>query len=341
MNNLYDVLEICLQELENGTDMESILMRYPDLASELRPILKASINARMKSAALSDPSSDAVRRGRAKILQRASQMREQKIIPRRRIIAFFPRLAISFVLIALFLASGTGLVSASSTALPGENLYHVKLTWENVRLFFTFDDDARELLEHTFKNERFHEVNELLTEGRHETIQFSGIFMEANGQIYVAGIRVVILDTTILPVEPLVNGDPVIVAGRTNAQGFVEAESIQMLPPGTTVPVGEPPEIETSTDQNENSNEDNDFNEKSNDGVDDNENSNNDNNNDNASDDGNDNDNNNEDDSNGNNEDLNDDDSNDNDSDEDNDNGGGGDNDKNDDDSGGGDGGDD
>ena len=31
MNNLYDVLEICLQELENGADMESVLARYPDL----------------------------------------------------------------------------------------------------------------------------------------------------------------------------------------------------------------------------------------------------------------------------------------------------------------------
>ncbi len=44
MNDIYDVLEICLQELENGADMESVLARYPELAAELRPILKASVH---------------------------------------------------------------------------------------------------------------------------------------------------------------------------------------------------------------------------------------------------------------------------------------------------------
>ena len=172
MNNLYDILEICIQELENGADMDALLARYPSFAGELRPILKASVEARSMA---QEPSPEAVRRGRAKLLQRASEMREAKFAPRKRVIPFFQRLAISFTMTALFLASGTGLVGASSTALPGENLYPVKLTWENVRLFFTFDHATREMLEHTFGNERLHEVSELLNEGRHETIQFSGI----------------------------------------------------------------------------------------------------------------------------------------------------------------------
>ena len=43
MNNLYDALEICLQELEQGADIETALIRYPDLADELRPILELSL----------------------------------------------------------------------------------------------------------------------------------------------------------------------------------------------------------------------------------------------------------------------------------------------------------
>lgn len=296
MNNIYDILEICLQELENGADMDALLARYPSFAGELRPILKASIEARTMA---QEPSPEVVRRGRAKLLQHAAEMREAKLAPRKRVIPFFQRMAISFTMTALFLASGTGLVGASSSALPGENLYPVKLTWENVRLFFTFDHAAREVLEHAFGNERLHEISELLAEGRHETIQFSGIFMDVNGLTYVSGIQVAILDTTNLPVDGLVNGAAVTVTGRTNAAGFVDAASIILLPPGTVVPTGVPVEVEDNQNENINLNgndnsgsEENENNGNDNVGVNENENDNeniNDNENGNGNDNGNDN----------------------------------------------------
>ena len=255
MNDIFDVLETCLQELENGADLNAILARYPDLASELRPVLKASVMARARSADVTDPSPEAIRRGRAKVLQQAAQMREAKVAPRssKRMIPIFQRLAIAFTLTALFLSSGTGLVSASSSALPGENLYPVKLTWENLRLFFTFDEEYRETLEHAFENERLHEINELLVEGRDETIRFAGVYMEVNSVSYVSGIHIVVLDTSILPVEPLSNGVAVEVTGHTNTDGFVDVESIKLLPAGTAVPTGEPVEVDdTGHDDNDN-----------------------------------------------------------------------------------------
>ena len=239
MNNMYDVLEICLQELENGADLEfvleSVLAQYPDLVGELRPILKASVQAR--AMAVPVPSPDAVRRGRAKLLQHASQMREQKAAPRKRMIPLFQRLAISFSLTAVFLASGTGLVGASSSALPGEHLYPVKRSWEDVRLFFTFNPDRRGLLASEFESERLTEVGELLTKGRgDETIQYSGVFMQVNGVMYVSGVKVLIPANIQIPAD----GAAVVITGRTNAQGFVEIESIGLLPEGSVVPVGEP-----------------------------------------------------------------------------------------------------
>ena len=242
MNKLYDVLEICLLELENGASLESILARYPDLANDLRPILKASVMAR--TMAVPAPSPDAVRRGRAKLLQHASEMREAKIAPRKRMIPVFQRLAISFTLAAFFLASGTGLVGASSTALPGENLYPVKRTWEDVRLFFTFNPDYKEFLESEFESERLDEVGELLTEGRHETIQYSGVFMHVNGMTYVSGVPVSVPANLQAPAD----GVAVTITGRTNAQRFVEIESIELLPEGVAVPVGEPVEVENESD---------------------------------------------------------------------------------------------
>ena len=160
MNKLYDILEICLLELENGADLEVVLARYPELANELRPILKASAMA--KSMAVAAPSPDVVRRGRAKLLQHASEMREAKLAPRRRMIPIFQRLAIALTLATIFLASGTGLVGASSSALPGENLYPVKRTWEDVRLFFALKPEHKELLESEFESERLDEVGEIL-----------------------------------------------------------------------------------------------------------------------------------------------------------------------------------
>ena len=249
MNKLFDTLEICLQELENGAELETVLANYPDLAAELRPILTASINARMRSAAVAAPSAEVVRRGRAKLLQRASEMREQKVAPRKRMIPIFQRLAISLTLTTIFLASGTGLVGASSSSLPGENLYPVKRTWEDVRLLFTLNPNQKELLKSEFESERLNEVDGLLAEGRDETIQYSGIFTDVNGLMYVSGVKVLIPANLQVPV----NGAAVIVTGKTNAQGFVEIESITLLPDGAKVPVGKPVEAEDGSDSSSDS----------------------------------------------------------------------------------------
>ncbi len=244
MNNLFDILEICLQELENGADVESVLARYPEMAGELRPILKAAIMAKKMAAPV--PSPEVIRRGRAKLLQHAAQLREQKAAPRRRMIPVFQRLAISFTLTAFFLASGTGLVGASSKALPGENLYPVKRSWEDVRLFFTFDPNQKELLASEFESERLDEVDELLAEGRDEPIQFAGLFMQVNGVTYVSGVTVLIPVGLQVPA----NGAAVVITGQTNAQGFVEITSIEILPDGAVVPVGRPIEVDNESNSN-------------------------------------------------------------------------------------------
>ena len=248
-NKLYDALEICLREIENGVTLENVLARFPDLAAELRPILKASVKVRTLNVA-SAPSPEAIRRGRAKLLQRASEMREAKVAPRRRVIPIFQRLALSLGLTATFLLSGTGLVGASATALPGENLYPVKRTWEDLQLFFIFDKDARDAVQSQFETERLHEVNELLAEGRHEVIQFAGVFMQVNGMNYVSGVTVVVPATLQIPE----NGTAVIATGRTNAQGFVDLESLELLPDGVFVPVGQPVEIESESESDSDSN---------------------------------------------------------------------------------------
>jgi hypothetical protein len=252
MSKIYEILEDCLQGLENGADVDILLDRYPDHAHELRPVLNAAIEARNMAGAV--PSADARRRVRAKLMQRAAELREGRVRPRARAIPGFQRLAISFTLVALLLLSGTGLVRASSAALPGENLYPVKRSWEGLRLILTFDEDRRIVLESEFENERLEEVSELIAEGRHETIQFAGVFMEVNGTMYVSGVPILITENTQLPERVLENGAAVMVTGRTNRDGFVEAESITLLPAGTVVPVGSPVEADLELESGDDTN---------------------------------------------------------------------------------------
>ncbi|HNA88069.1 MAG TPA: DUF5667 domain-containing protein [Anaerolineales bacterium] len=238
MNDLFDILEICLNEIENGADLETVLARYPDQAGELRPILKTAVQAR--NASVPEPSPEAIRRGRSRVMQRAAEMREVKASPRKRVIPAFQRLAISFSLAALLLMSSTGLLNASASALPGENLYPVKRGWENIRLLLVFDQQARKLLEFEFENERLYEVSALLSEGRDEPIQFAGIFMQVGRQDYVSGVPVLLPSA----ITPPALGTAVIVSGRTNAQGIVEILSLNVMASGALVPEGKPVEAE-------------------------------------------------------------------------------------------------
>ena len=164
MTNMFNVLENCLQQIENGSDVESVLKQYPDFANELSSLLKTALKAQQNQTA--EPTAEVFRRSRAKVLQHAATLQKPQPIKKNRTVSLFSRLAISFTLALFFLLSGTGLLSASASSLPGERLYPVKRGWENVRLFLIFDQQARELLNDEFENERLYEVNELLAQGR-------------------------------------------------------------------------------------------------------------------------------------------------------------------------------
>ena len=254
MNNLYEALEICLRDIEQGADIETVLFRYPDLADELRPILEASANA--KGMAVLDPSTGMLRRNRAKLLQHAAKMREAKARSASRRIwsVSLRRFAVTLVVVAILFASGTGLVRAASTTLPGDNLYPVKRTWEDVLLLFTFNVQQREALEIEHENKRLEELNELFAEGRSEKVDFAGLVTLQNGdQWLVAGVPVVISAQTEMPDQPVAIGNAVRVTGVTGGDGIVLAERVKLLPPGAKLPeVDDKPESEEGSNEGPN-----------------------------------------------------------------------------------------
>lgn len=236
MNDLYEALEISLQEIERGTDLDTVLFRYPDLAAELRPILEASVNA--KRMAVPAPSTDVVRRNRARVLQHAAHMREAQVTPSRRVwFASLRRVAVALAVVAMLLISGTNLVSAASATLPGDNLYPVKRTWEDVLLLFTFDLQQREALEIEHENERLHELREIFAEGRAAEVEFAGLVTQQNGSEWVvSGVPVVISAQTEVRDGPIAIGSAVRVKGETMSNGIVLAERVRLLPPNAKLP---------------------------------------------------------------------------------------------------------
>ena len=256
MNNLYDVLEVCLKEVEKGTDIEVVLARYPDLAAELRPILETSAMATTVS--FPGPSAEMVRRNRAKVLQHAAQLRESNVHTTRRLWSVpLRRALVTLVVIAALFISSTGLVSAASTTLPGDNLYPVKRTWEDVLVLFTFNLQAREALEVEHENERLHELQELFTEGRSAEVDFSGQVTRQEGDLWlVSGIPVVISHQTGYSAQPVRVGDAVHVIGVTQSDGAVLAQWVDLLPAGVPLPeVDDDDSSEDGPDHSDNSND--------------------------------------------------------------------------------------
>lgn len=240
MTELYDALEKCLEAMEHGASIETALRRYPGLAAELRPLLAASLMAR-SSSRIHVPL-DVRRRGRSRLQQQVAQREAARGASRRRMIPAFPRIALTAILAAALVLTSTGLVSASSASLPGEQLYPVKRTWESFRLLFAFSPQQHDIMESEYEQERLNEISELLGQGKAAPISFSGILaQQADGRWVVSGIPVSVTAAT-LPTTQVVNGVPINVTGITRSDGVVEAQQIQVLQPGASLPPLEPSE---------------------------------------------------------------------------------------------------
>lgn len=231
--DIYTVLESCLTLLDQGSDLESCLARYPEYTSELRPLLMAALDA--KSLSIKEVPEAVVRRSKSKVLNVAAELYEQK--SSRKAFFVFPAkrvFRISFVtlitLLMLVGVGGTGLVRASTVSLPGDQLYPVKLTLENLLLKIAVSQNEREVLNDRFERERVEEVEDLFASNRSEDVKFYG---QVNGifpdQIVVSGILVVITPQTRVDGQLSLNVW-VRVEGETTPEGRVVAEKISVEP---------------------------------------------------------------------------------------------------------------
>ncbi len=230
-SDLHLALEDCLALLQTGADLETCLGKYPADADRLRPLLAAAIQAR--SLADDRVPQEVMRRGRAKFLNQAAEIREEQRSRRRQGAFSFQRVlrfgfSLLLAVVILVGAGGTGLVNASSSSLPGDGLYGVKLTWENIRLKLTSSEEERLTLEEEFEQERLTEVGGLLSRERQERVKFPGrVDSMQEGSLLVSGVTVLVTPETRVDGQ-IIPGAWVEVEGRTTPGGVVNASRIRV-----------------------------------------------------------------------------------------------------------------
>lgn len=219
----------CLDALESGESLEQVLIRYPQDRAKLQPILETAVAL---PALQMEPRQTSQAAARDNFLAQADALRDATT-PRRR--WFFARPLTAFVSLALVLLIGaSGVVIMSGSALPGNLLYSLKRTVEEVRLSMSTDSAT---LATEFEQERIDETAALLATGREAEVEFSGSIESIQPDVWVvAGLDVYTGRTTRIDGAPQV-GRRARVRGRT-VDGLLRAIWIGVEPDNkpTTTP---------------------------------------------------------------------------------------------------------
>ena len=172
---LDEALQSCLDLIRGGQEtVDSVVTRYPDLAAELKPQLETILWLSAHRQAL-EPRPGFVAASRRRLVTQLQQ--EQRQVPltwREHLQQFWSAqklapVAFVFILLLTLFVSGT-IVSASQKSLPGDNLYAVKRTLEQLALTTSLDQASDAELQLLYAKERFEEIRTLMFEGRYEDV---------------------------------------------------------------------------------------------------------------------------------------------------------------------------
>jgi hypothetical protein len=222
---LVDALETCLQKMEHGEALDSVLAGYPQLAAQLRPLLVTAIRAR--SANREPFSKTLLARNRSRGLSLAADLRQGK--SHQPALRRFWRPVVTIVsVIVILVMSSNGILVASAHSIPGDTLYPLKLSVESTQLNLVSDLAQRQELERTFRERRLEETKSLINIRRIEEVDFTGVVTSQSGDEWqVSGIPVVITDQVDRD-DGIQIGDDIDVDGSTDTAGTVKAMHLSL-----------------------------------------------------------------------------------------------------------------
>ena len=212
----------CLDRLDDGEPIDSILAGYPGYAANLRPLLETALALEELRSAPREPARIASRRS---FLAQAHELRaissqQRSWLPRRMVITL-----VALLVAGIFLSRA---VAASASALPSEPLYGVKRAVEDARLLVATGAEKEQLVA-SFGQRRRDEINLLLTMRRDTMIAFEGTIelIRPNGW-EVAGLYIYLDRATTIAGTPLL-GSHARIQGHTEA-GRLLADMISIEP---------------------------------------------------------------------------------------------------------------
>ena len=238
-------LDDCLSRISRGEDLSSCLDSYPKHAARLRELL--SVATHVQDARKADPPPPrSLEAGRYRLLTEAARLRAKqeakqaswtrKFLPARPQ-GTWPRSMLrrglataAIALLFLTVMWGGGAIT-SAKSLPGDALYPLKRVSEKVRLAFTFDEQSRAALIHTFEQRRLDEVHSVVEERKTASVQFKGTIDEiSEGTWHISGLTVTIGAEAVIEGMPL-TGKSAEVDAVTQPDGSVSVQRVRVLQP--------------------------------------------------------------------------------------------------------------
>jgi len=237
-DELSAILAQALSRLEKGEPVEACLSRFPTHARQLAPLLESATWTIQALSYVEAPSEAALAAGRQRFLAAAAALPTATVTlpaqtpPRPTWLRFVLRPLATLVLVVLALVLiGGGAVIAAAQSLPGDPLYPLKVTTDEVRLFLALDPETRAEMQAQIDQVRREEANIVATTNRQAEVNFRGRLEWITDDSWSVDGLVIALDQT-----AKIDGEPaaglyVAVKAVTLGDGVLHARHIQVLPP--------------------------------------------------------------------------------------------------------------
>ncbi len=177
MKKIENILIECITDIKSGkVTLTECLDLYPSRRRELEPLIKVALNIQPPPDVQLD--TNYKQASKARLLQQIRNPEQEKMRPSTNIFSYglpqhfaWARIPISIFIAVIFLTTiAGGTAYASQNSLPGELLYPVKTTTEDVRLFLASNPSMKTDLNLQFAQHRLEEMSQLANKDQSETI---------------------------------------------------------------------------------------------------------------------------------------------------------------------------
>ena len=218
-----EALNDCVERLTKGESIQNCLNRYPTYADELRPLLEVSAST-IRAAERVRPDPLARQRNFQRFSRAVSDAarRKEDGVPwwqpwkLRRLTPIARPVLVGFMAVTIMVTGAGATTAASSNSVPGEPLYWVKTTKENVESRIHRSDESRAHYEAKLAQVRGDEINKLIQRGEFTMANsaMSRMTVHLRRCAKHAGITV-----AVNPVEMPVKTNPNVGSDRANRLG--------------------------------------------------------------------------------------------------------------------------